>query len=463
MASDDVCFRPATELAAMIRQRKLSPVEVTDAVIARAERLQPKLNVFAYPMYEAARQAARAAESAVTSGKELGPLHGVPITIKDNVPIAGLPLGNGSIAMKDWVAPTDAVVTQRIKAAGAIIIGKTTLPEFAHRVLTDSPVWGVTRNPWNLEHTPGGSSGGTSAALAAGVAPLSVGTDGGGSIRAPASNTGVSGLKATLGRIPFEIMPDGFANYVFVGPMARTTADVALLYSVMAGPHMDDPYTLGQPPVALSESKGKLRIGWIEHFGRYRTEAEVAQLTGAMVASLERQGHSVEPLADTCFDNVFDTYVVIATTAHAARLGPLVEKWGDKLTPTLRKSITRGAKYSAVDWQLAHDRRTTLYRAVQRLFERYDVILTPTMNAPPVRLDADGSVECDMYAEYAAPLYPINLTGNPAASVPAGFTKSGLPVGLQIIAPWFGEGRILKLAAELEAMHRWHERWPPVN
>ena len=465
MANDDICFMPATELAALIRTRKISPVEVTDTVLARANRLSASLNLFAYPMDEVARASARAAEAAVMAGADLGPLHGVPITIKDNVPIAGLPLGNGSIAMKDNIASFDAIVMQRIKAAGAVIVGKTNLPEFAHRVLTDSPTYGVTRNPWSLDHTPGGSSGGASAALAAGVAPLAVGTDGGGSIRAPASCTGVSGLKATLGRIPFEIMPDGFANYAFVGPMARTTADVALLLSVMAGPHTDDPYTIGAPPLDLSMGGpgSQLRIGWIEHFGRYRTEPEVAKLTGAMVASLQREGHSVEPVADPCFNDIFQTYVVIATTAHAARLSSLVETWGDKLTATLRKSIARGARYSAVDWQRAHDRRTTLFRSVQRLFERYDLLLTPTLTAPPTTLDADGSVESEMYAEYAAALYPFNLTGHPAASVPAGFTKSGLPVGLQIVAPWFAETRILKVAAKLEALHRWNERRPPVQ
>ena len=196
MTINEICFLSATELANLIRNRKISPVDVTEAVLAHAEKLNPTLNFIACSMASLARDAARSAEAAVMSGAELGPLHGVPITVKDNVSIAGLPLGNGSFVMKDFVANTDAVVVQRVKAAGAVIIGKTTLPEFAHRVLTDSPTYGITRNPWNLAHTPGGSSGGASAALAAGVAPLAIGTDGGGSIRAPASkasrrNTGI--------------------------------------------------------------------------------------------------------------------------------------------------------------------------------------------------------------------------------------------------------------------------------
>lgn len=461
MTINEICFLSATELANLIRNRKISPVDVTEAVLAHAEKLNPTLNFVACSMASLARDAARSAEAAVMSGAELGPLHGVPITVKDNVSIAGLPLGNGSFVMKDFVANTDAVVVQRVKAAGAVIIGKTTLPEFAHRVLTDSPTYGITRNPWNLAHTPGGSSGGASAALAAGVAPLAIGTDGGGSIRAPASNTGVTGIKATLGRIPFETFPDGFGNYAFVGPMARTTADVALLLSVLAGPHSDDPYTLGVPlDLSASAPKSKYRIGWVEHFGRYRTDPEVAQLTGEMVASLQREGHHIESISPPCFNDIFETYVVIATTAHATRLSLLAEKWGDKMTTSMRKSIERGARYSAVDLQRAQDSRTVLFRSVQRLFDRYDLLLTPTMTAPPAKIDADGSVESEMYAEQAAPLYPFNLTGHPAASVPAGFTQSGLPVGLQIIGPWFAENRILKVAAELESIHCWNERWP---
>src|SRR5204863_361807 len=236
MARDEeLCFAPAVKLAGMIARREVSPVEVVDAVIARAERLEPSLNMFAMPLYERARAQAKAAEAAITRGDALGPLHGVPITIKDNVPIAGLRMCNGSVAFADFVPQRDAVVVTRVTQAGAICIGKTNLPEFAHKVLTDSPKFGVTRSPWSLDRTPGGSSGGASAALAAGIAPIAIGTDGGGSIRCPAACTGIAGLKATLGRIPFEAMPEAFANYAFVGPMTRVVDDIPLLLSVMSG------------------------------------------------------------------------------------------------------------------------------------------------------------------------------------------------------------------------------------
>ena len=461
--ADELCLTPAAALARLIAARQVSPVAVTEAVLARAAHVEPALNMFALPMADAARTAARAAEDAVMRGDPLGPLHGVPITIKDNVPIAGLPLANGSAALADFVPAVDAAVVRRIRAAGAIIIGKTNLPEFAHKVVTDSPAYGVTRNPWNLDYTPGGSSGGASAALAAGVAPLAVGTDGGGSIRFPASCTGVVGLKPTLGLVPSERVPDGFANYSFIGPMARCAGDAALLLSVMAGRDDGDPFSLAADAVAMPAPRAVataaqgLRIGWIEHFGRYRTEPAVATLTAAAVNALAERGAVVEPLHDPCFDDVFERYIVIATSAHATRYGPLVEKWGDRMSASIKASIANGQRYTAVDWMRAHDWRTTLFRAVQRLFERYDVIATPTMTAPPKVLDAEGSIATEAYAAWAAPLYPFNLTGHPAMSVPAGLTADGLPVGLQLVGPWFGERLLLDLAGLLETVIGWPE------
>lgn len=463
MSNEDLCLLSATEAAGLIAQRKLSPVELTDAVLDRAERLQPRLNIFVLLTDEDARRDASAAEAAIMQGAPLGPLHGVPITIKDNLALGGKPLRQGSLMTEGVVAAADAAVVARVKAAGAIIIGKTTLPEFAHKVLTDSPLHGVTRNPWDLAHTPGGSSGGASAALAAGIAPLAIGTDGGGSIRCPASCTGIVGLKATLGRVPNDSTPDGFSNYSFTGPMTRNAADTALLLSVLTGPLLVDPYSLALPKLAARAPNAlakDVRIGWIEHFGQYRTDPEVARLTASAIRTLSGQGAIVEPLHDPCFDDVFDIYTVIASTAHATRLGAQAERFGAAVTDSLRASIARAGRWSSVDWQRAADKRTALFRAVQRLFTRFDVIATPTMTAPPPLVDAaGGSVASEMYAEWAAALYPFNLTGHPAISVPAGLTDRGLPVGLQLIGPWYAEGALLDLAACLEVGRT--QLWPP--
>jgi aspartyl-tRNA(Asn)/glutamyl-tRNA(Gln) amidotransferase subunit A len=463
MSDGDLCFTSATQLAGLISRREVSPVEIVQAVLARAERLQPVLNIFAMLRAEQAMDAARAAEAAVMRGDALGALHGVPITIKDNVAIGGVPMRNGSLTSVDLVPERDATVTARVKAAGAIPIGTTNLPEFAHKVLTDSPVYGVTRNPYDLERTPGGSSGGASAALAAGIAPLAIGTDGGGSIRCPASCSGVAGLKATLGRIPFEQFPDSFVNYAAVGPMTRLIEDLPLLLSVMSGPQIDDPYSYAVEkftPKPAKDPARALRVAWIESFGSVRPEAEIGALTRRAVDLLAAQGAHVEAVSSPIFNDVFDTYVVIATTAHAARLEAVAARWGDKITASLRQSIARGLSYSAAQWQRASDRRSVLFRAVQRLFESYDVLITPTMNAPPVSLDAGGSIESPMYAQWAGYLYPFNLTGNPALSVPCGFTIDGLPVGLQLVGAYHDEQRLIDVALTIERSGGWCERRP---
>lgn len=464
--SAELAWLPATEMAAGIAARRFSPVEVVHAVLARADAVEPVLNAFAERFDDEARANARAAEAAVMAGGSLGPLHGVPVTVKDNVAMAGHRLANGSRAGMDVVAEADALIVRRLKAAGAIVVGRTNLPEFAHRILTDSPAFGVTRSPWNPARTPGGSSGGAGAALAAGVGPLAVGTDGGGSIRCPASCVGAVGLKATLGAIPFESFPDAFGSYAFAGPLARHAADAALMFGAVAGPDDADPHSLRRPPpsarVAEEGAARGLRIGWVEHFGPYRTDGEVARLTGAAVLALASEGAAVEPVAPPCFGAVFETYRVIATAAHAARLGPLAEKWGEAMTPSMRESIGIGARWSAVDLVRAQDRRTALFRDVQALFRRFDLLATPAMLTPPPPLDANGSVATEWYAEIAAPLYPFNLTGHPAASVPVGFTESGLPVGLQLVGAWDAERRILDVAALLEARRAFASKRPPI-
>ena len=466
MADDDLIYAPAHRLAALIAAGKLSPVTLVDAVIARAEQVDPRLNCFATRLFDQARDAARRAEDDVMHGGPLGPLHGVPITVKDGVATAGHKMTCGSYAMEDVVAAADAVVWQRLRAAGAILLGKTATPEFFHKVLTDSPIYGVTRNPWALDRTPGGSSGGAAACLAAGVGPLAVGTDGGGSIRCPASWAGVLGLKATLGRVPHDGFADTFGNYSFVGPMARDVRDMAIMLSVMSGPDISDAHSRAVPPfpldaVALPMPRG-LRVGWMPHFGGTASEPEVAALTAEAVRRMAAEGAEVTEFSDPIFDDVFDTYVVIATASHAARLGPFVARFGERMTESLKASIAQGGTSSAADLMRAIDRRTVLYRHTQRLFERFDVLAMPTMTIPPPALDAGGAINTPTYAAWARTLYPFNLTGNPAASVPCGFTRDGLPVGLQVVAPWHEEGRIIDVAAFLEAAIRWADRRPPL-
>lgn len=467
MSSDDLCFTPAHVLRGRIASKDLSPVDLVEAVIARAEHVDEQVNFIALPRFEQAREAAAAAEAALARGESLGPLHGIPITIKDNVPTTGDLTTIGSYAFEHNVAKHDAEMAKRLKAAGAIVYAKTTTPEFAHRVLTESPLHGVTRSPWSLEHTPGGSSGGASAAVAAGCGPLAQGTDGGGSIRCPASCTGIVGIKPTLGRVPFELMPDAFGNYAFTGPLTRTVDDAALMLSVMSGPLPADPWTLAIPQLPTPDepvrgSVDGLRVAWIERFGDTPLDPEVASATGEAVAALSDAGARVEALVEPAFADVFEYYAVIATAAHGGRLTALLEKWGEKITPSMRSCIEQGGTYSAAQLVQASDRRTALFRRVQQLLEDHDLIVTPTLNAPPKTVDENGAINSPMYSQWAVYLYPFNLTAHPAASVPVGFTDSGLPIGLQLVGPYYSEPRLLETMAWLEANRPWAARRPPI-
>jgi aspartyl-tRNA(Asn)/glutamyl-tRNA(Gln) amidotransferase subunit A len=467
--AEDICYAPARILSAGIAAGRLSPVEIVDAAIARAEKLQPVLNFVAVDRYEKARVEARAATEAIARGEIAGPLHGIPITIKDNLATAGDPLTNGSHACADVVAQADVTLAARLRAAGAIVIAKTTLPELAHKMLTDSPKYGITRNPWSLTHTPGGSSGGASAAVAAGIGPLAVGTEGGGSIRCPASCAGILGLKATLGRIPAEFFPESFANFVFAGPMGRDVGDLAVMLSIMSGEDRRDPHSLGVDRFtpafdgrASADLKGT-RIGWLPRFGTYSVATDVAAATKETVNALQRDGGAhVEEIETKLFDDVFDYYVVIATASRATLTPPLLARHGDRMTDTIKDMVRQGSDYSAVDWQKASDRRTVLFRGVQELLTRYDVLAMPTLLSPAKLVDAGGAMNTPMYAEWCAPLYPFNLTGHPALSIPCGWTIEGLPIGLQLVGRWYDEGRLLGIAQWIEMTRPWTQRRPPV-
>jgi aspartyl-tRNA(Asn)/glutamyl-tRNA(Gln) amidotransferase subunit A len=461
----ELCYSPARVLARRIASRALSPRELVANVIERARQVQHACNFLAFDNFEAAMAAALEAEQAVMRGDPLGPLHGIPITVKDNLPTVGHPMTNGSLSAMDHRPAVDAIVWQRLRAAGAILIGKTTTPEFAHKVLTDSLAFGVTRSPWSPAHTPGGSSGGASAAVAAGVGPITVGTDGGGSIRCPASCGGLFGLKATLGRIPFEIIPDSFANYAFSGPITRDVVDLDQMLAVMSGATPLDAHSIGVPDYAhdasaIGPNVRGLRIGWLPVFGGGEVDDEVARACSRTVQLLAAGGAHVESLNIPEFADVFDYYVVIATAAHAARLSAAADRFGDRITESMRASIAQGKTWSAVQWQLASDRRTALFRRVQALFEQFDLIATPTLTAPPKPVDAGGAINTAMYADWCRSLYPFNLTGHPAASIPCGFSEQGLPMGLQLIAPWYEERRIVRAAAFVEQAQPWATRRP---
>ena len=448
----------ALTLARLIRDKQVSPVAVVEAVLARIEALQPTVNAFITVTAEEARAAARRAEAAVMAGERLGPLHGVPFSVKDLLLTRGVRTTMGSLIFADQVPAEDAVPVRRLREAGAILVGKTTTPEFGHKPLTDSPLFGATRNPWDLSRTAGGSSGGAAAAVVSGQAPLALGTDGGGSIRLPASCCGIVGLKPTLGRVPHVSQADLFSSTSYIGPMARTVAETAACFDAIAGFDAGDPYSRPEPADDPRDVTVRgLRVGWLPRVGNRLVDAEVLTATEAAVRHLEAGGAQVETLDEDV--RAFEqTFLIGLQAGLAARVGAHMAAFGDKVAPSLRESIERGARWTAVDWVNALGQRTAMYRRVNALLRRFDVLLSPTLSRPALAVDHDAFQPITIGGEEAGSirgawypyLWPFNLSGHPALSLPCGVAADGLPIGLQIVGPWYGDRRVLALAGHLE-------------
>jgi aspartyl-tRNA(Asn)/glutamyl-tRNA(Gln) amidotransferase subunit A len=475
MSDTDLLFTPAAKAAALIRDRKLSPVEYVDVVLKAIDRAQPKLNCFRVVMAEEARRDAKKAEEAVTRGEKLGPLHGIPVSIKDLVDVKGVHTRHGSAIFEDNVAQADDVLVQRLRAAGAIVVGKATTPEFGVKGLTDGPSFGITRNPWNLDRTPGGSSGGGAAAVAAGLGPISLGTDGAGSIRGPASCSGLVGLKPTLGAVPADTTRDAFGNNVFAGPLSRTITDAAIMHSVLVGPSDKDPWSLSGPsqqplsPKLAGRDLSGVRIGYIELTANPRIAADVRTNTRASLAAWEAMGAVVEEVTEK-IDWIEYEGRVLYQANFAVFCAQYLPKWQNQMDPVTLAFMERGAKFTLADFRNAQFARTALFRKIQSLLARYDFLVTPTnaRTALDVTHDAandeviiDG-VKCGITRQgWTSYQYPFNLTGHPALALPSGFGADGLPTSVQIVGKWGAETDVLRLGALLEDAQPWAQNRPP--
>jgi aspartyl-tRNA(Asn)/glutamyl-tRNA(Gln) amidotransferase subunit A len=459
---------PAADLAAGIARRKISPVEVVDAVLARIESLA-RLNAYVTVDAEGARHGARAAERLVMRrGARLGPLHGVPFSVKDLVVTKGVRTTFGTPIYKDNVPTEDAPMVARLKAAGAILIGKTNTPTFGWIGATHNLLVGATRNPWNLERTPGGSSGGASAAVAAGLAPLAVGTDGGGSIRIPASFSGIYGLKPTFGRIPVH-PPSAAWSLSHIGPLARTVRDAALMLQVSAGPDERDSSSLPAPGVdyvkALRGGVKGLRVAYSDTLGYAEVvDPEVREACGKAARVFRELGCRVEEI-DPGWPSPFAAWRAIFAGGIAARLAPYTGE-RDKIDAGLLRIVDEALKSPPTAFVQAFFDRHAWLAYPRRLFESYDLLLTPTLARPAFAVGLDNATEIAgrPVPEWAwSPFtYPFNLTGQPAASVPCGFTKGGLPIGLQVVGRRFDDATVLRASAAFEAARPWAQTRPPL-
>jgi len=450
----------AIELLSRYRRKTLSPVEATKAILAQIDRHNPTFNAYCLVDHAAALKAARASEKRWLKGKPVGPLDGVPIGIKDLMLTKGWPTLRGSKSTDPKQAwDEDAPSTQRLREAGAVLLGKTTTPEFGWKGVTDSPLTGITRNPWNKSVTPGGSSGGASAALAAFMGPMMTGSDGGGSIRIPAAFTGIYGIKGTFGRVPaYPASPFGTVSHI--GPMTRTVADSALMLTVMAQPDWRDWYQLDNRGADYSSGLDKgvkgLRIGYSPDLGYAQVDPEVAKAVAAGAKLLQRLGARVEEVDPSGGTSVFKdshSYFTVHWFAGAANLlSRFPARQRKAMDPGLQEVAEIGGRYSLLEYFAAVKRREELGQAMNRFHEKFDLLLTPAMPIPAFEAGREvppGS-KLKRWTEWTPFSYPFNLTRQPAASIPCGFTKSGLPIGLQLVGPLYGESVVLRASRAFE-------------
>jgi aspartyl-tRNA(Asn)/glutamyl-tRNA(Gln) amidotransferase subunit A len=469
MNATDLAYTPATDLIARIRSKALSPVEVTRAVLERIEQTNPKINAFVTVTGDTALVAARAAESAVMKGERLGPLHGVPVSIKDLALVKDVPAKFGSAVFEQRIGEVDAPFVRRLREAGAILTGKTSTPEFGWKALSDSPLTGITRNPWNTAMTSGGSSAGAGAAAAAGLGPLHQGSDGAGSVRVPSAFCGIYGLKPTFGRVPmWPVSNTDSASHV--GPMTRTVADAALMLAVMAGPDDWDRQSLDAPPAdyvgRLRDGVKGLRVGWSLDLGCCRVDPEIGQVARRAAEAFQELGSTVED-AKVSLPDTREMIHLMWNAHYAGNYAPFLEKFRARMDPGLVAALEDGRRYTAEAYVEMRGRKHAYCDAVRALFDTYDLLLTPTVSVAAFEVGRLNPAHFPQHAwdwfPWAGFSYPFNFTGQPAATVPAGFTASGMPVGLQIVGRRLADLQVLQASAAFEEARPWVAKRPTLG
>lgn len=470
---EQLAFASAAELLQLLTTKKISPVELTQLYFERIERLDPQLNSFLLVTYDVALEHAKAAEEAIVHGDELGPLHGLPIAFKDTHMTKGIRTTNGSVVYKDRVPEKDAAVVERLLGAGAVMLGKTNVPEFAMVGTCENSLGILGRNPWNTERTPGGSSGGSAAALAACLCPLATGSDGGGSLRIPAHFCGIYTIKPTHGRVSaYTGLPGARMPYIFAqnGPLSRTVLDSALMLQVMAGHDRRDPASLRQPPPdfvsALEKPIEGLRIGWNSDFGFAHVDSDVVEVTSSAVHVFEELKCHVEE-CDISISEPYDVFGTIQAADSHTNLGHFLPEYGDRMTEFARFFIEQGAKVTTQQYAQALGQVELLKAQFTDLFEQYDLLMTPTACFAAFPNEKfPGSIRHDStYPEQfwnGAFTLPINTIGHPAANVPAGFSLDGLPIGLHIVGRKGDEETVLAASAAFERVRPWTQHRPPM-
>ena len=471
-ALTDLNYAEATALAQAIRDRRLSPVELLDTVLRRAEELQPVINAFVTLDVENARATAQAAEQAIVRGEPLGVLHGLPVSVKDLEPTRGLRTTYGSKFFEKYVPDFDGGVAARLRNSGAIVFGKTNTPHYGHKDSCENLLGPPTRNPWDLSRTPGGSSGGAAASIAAGISSLAHGSDGAGSIRIPAALCGVFGFKPSLGVVPYWPNADFWAARSHNGPLTRTVHDAALMLNAIA--HHDPRDAVSIEPlvgdwlaaVEDTDLRG-LKVAWSPDFGYAAVDPEVRTLTTAAAKRFVELGCSVEEVGAVPWEDPSGWASLLWDFQTAIRNQERVREHPEWIEPTMMEQIERGMRASALEVGQAQLARTVFYEQARQFMDNYDLLLTPQMpcvawpiDQPPTEINGQPTPQMFDHLQFT---FPFNLTGWPAASLPCGFNSQGLPVALQVVASKHQDAMCLRAAAAFESLEPWHARRPPLN
>ena len=451
----------ATALSALLDARDITPLQLLEQSLARLDALEPVLNAFTHVDRDGALAAAKAATERQAAGARLSPLDGIPVSVKDNIFVAGMPAQWGSLLFRDHIPDRDDICVERLRAAGAVIVGKTTTPELAMLGRTDSRLSGITRSPWDPALTPGGSSGGASASVAAGVTTIAIGTDMGGSTRLPAAYTGLVGMRPSTGRIPRRYgFPATCIDFQVIGPFARTMRDMRLLYDELAGPDARDPYSERFPsPPDVSPGR-RFRIGWFTAIGDEGATPEVTASVAAAVAGLAGANYDVAPVSAPFDLGALRAFHAVLTAAAAARIVVrFPDRWRDETCDNVRAAAERGLAISAPAYVDALDALAVWRACVTAAWGDYDALICPTAAAPAWRAEDDAPPGLTPATQGMFGAW-INAAGLPGISVPGQPHPDGRPIGVQIVAPFGHDAVVLEIAQKLETLAPWADRWP---
>lgn len=470
MPGQITCWSSAREMAAAVASREVSARELLELHLARIEQVNPTLNALVSIDPERAAASAAEADAATARGDRLGPLHGIPFAVKDTHEVAGWRTTYGSPLRAHYVPDADELVVRRVREAGAVILAKSNVPEFAAGSHTFNPIFGTTLNPWDTSRSAGGSSGGAAAALASGMVPLADGSDMGGSLRNPASFCSVVGLRPSFGRVPTLPNPNIFETTSVQGPMGRTVEDVALLLSVQAGPTSWNPTAHETPGshfarVEPADLRGARIALSVDLGGAFQVDDEVAAVVAAQAAVFQSLGAIVEPAVPDLAE-AEDTFRTLRAWHFQAVFGDLLGQHPTAFKQSLADNIRAGRDLSGADVARAHWQRTTLAQRMAAFFATHAALVLPVSQVPPFPADQEYPTQINgqpqaSYLDWMRSAYVITVTGCPAISVPAGFTREGWPVGIQVVGPPNGERRLLGIAKAFEEVTRVGELRPP--